>query len=124
MGAQAQTQTLGYADAIRILANSCGADIQKHCASARLANWGINKCLAQNEGKLSAQCNADRVRVRQAVQARLDAQAAAVDVCKNDARRLCYQTVPGKGHVLQCLLKSERSVGKRCNQAITDAGWR
>jgi len=120
----AQAQTMGFAQAIKVLESSCGKDIAKYCPNARLANFGIGKCLEQHASQLSAQCNNDRVMVRQEIQARLDAQAAAPKICQGDARRHCQTIVRGRGYTLQCLLKAERVVSKKCNAAITAAGWR
>lgn len=120
----AAAQTVGFADAIKILSASCGADIEKYCKSATLANNGIGQCLAQNEAKVSQKCNADRAVVASLIQERLAAQAAAPKICTNDARRLCKGVKEGAGHVLRCLLKAQRSVGEKCNTAIDLAGYR
>lgn len=124
MGIAEAQSTMGFADAIKVLARSCGRDIQQYCPNARLANFGIGTCLEQNASKLTAQCNQDRVMVRQAIQARLAAQAAVGKICEGDARRHCQTIVRGRGYTLQCLLKAKRVVSKRCNEAITAAGWR
>lgn len=122
--AQAQTQTMGFAQAIKILESSCGKDIAAYCPNAPLANFGITKCLEQNAAKLSAQCNSDRAIVVQEIRARLAAQAAVEEVCRGDAARKCPSTKRGQGYTLQCLIKAEPTVSKRCNEAITAAGWR
>ncbi|MBO6511948.1 MAG: hypothetical protein JJ866_24165 [Roseibium sp.] len=117
-------QTVGFAEAIKILSASCGKDIDKYCKSATLANNGIGQCLDQNQSKVSQKCNADRVVVRSLIEERLAAQAAAPKICNNDARRLCKGVKAGAGHVLRCLLKAQRSVSDKCNTAIDLAGYR
>ncbi len=117
-------QTVGFADAIKILAASCGKDIDKYCKSATLANNGITKCLDENQAKVSQQCNADRVVVRSLIEERFAAQAEAPKICANDARERCKGVKEGAGHILRCLLKAERSVSKKCNTAIDLAGYR
>ncbi|MEW5421774.1 hypothetical protein [Amorphus sp. 3PC139-8] len=127
---QASAQTVGYAEAIRILAQSCGKDIQTYCKNANIGNFGIQKCLQENASKISAQCKVDYVRVYDLLQKRHAAQEAVTQVCNRDAQQLCSLTQGGsvgfvqKGSILKCLLKAQPSVGKRCNQAITDAGYR
>lgn len=123
-GLSAQAQTVGFADAIKILAVSCGKDIDKYCKSATLANNGIGQCLDKNQAKVSQKCNADRLVVGKLIEERLAAQAAAPKLCSNDAAQLCKGVKPGAGHVLRCLLKAERSVSKKCNTAIDLAGYR
>lgn len=127
---RAEAQTVGYADAIRILAKSCGKDIETHCKKANIGNFGIQKCLQANAPKISATCKADYARVYQLLQARHAAQEAVPSLCSRDAQQLCSLTTGGsvgfqqKGALFKCLLKAEPSVSKRCNEAITDAGYR
>lgn len=120
----AMAQTVGFADAIKILAVSCGKDIDTYCKSATLANNGIGQCLDQNQSKVSQKCNADRVVVAGLIAERLAAQAAAPELCRNDAARLCKRVKTGAGHILRCLLKAQRSASKKCNTAIDLAGYR
>lgn len=123
-GWTAQAQTVGFADAISILAVSCGKDIDKHCKSATLANNGIGQCLDKNQAKISQKCNADRAVVAKLIQERLAAQAAAPEICSRDAAQLCQGVKQGAGHVLRCLLKAQPSVSNKCNTAIDLAGYR
>jgi len=123
-GLTAQAQTVGFADAIKILADSCGGDIEKYCKTATLANNGIGLCLDQNQSKVSQKCNADRAVVTSLIAERLAAQAAAPEICARDATQLCKGVKPGAGHILRCLLKAEPSVSKNCNTAIDLAGYR
>ncbi|WP_417667914.1 hypothetical protein [Roseibium sp.] len=119
-----QAQTVGFADAIKILSASCGKDIDTYCKSANLGNNEIGACLDKNQSKISAQCQTDRVRVSALLEARMAAQAAAPKICDADIRQLCKLVKKGSGHVLRCLLKAERAVSKKCNQAIDFAGYR
>lgn len=117
-------QTVGFADAIKILAASCGKDIENHCKSATLANNEIMQCLEKNQAKVSQKCNADRVTVVALIQERLAAQAAAPKICERDAAQYCKGVKPGAGHILRCLLKAQPSVSQKCNTAIDLAGYR
>ena len=120
----AVAQTVGFAEAIKILSGSCGKDIDKYCKSATLANNGIGQCLDTNQSKVSQKCNEDRVVVRTLIAERLAAQAAAPKICANDARQLCKGVKAGAGHMLRCLLKAQPAVSKKCNTAIDLAGYR
>lgn len=120
----AQAQTIGYADAISILQRSCGSDISRYCSKAHLANFEVTRCLADHQSSISSQCATDLSRVNQSLQARIAAQNSVEQICATDVRRRCPMTKPGRGHVLQCLLKAERTVSNACNTAITNAGWR
>ncbi|WP_269584821.1 hypothetical protein [Roseibium sp. Sym1] len=120
----ALAQTVGFADAIKILAASCGKDIESYCKSATLANNQIMQCLDKNQAKVSQKCNADRVTVVALIQERLAAQAAAPKICERDAAQRCKGVKPGAGHILRCLLKAQPSVSEKCNTAIDLAGYR
>ncbi|MCV0426001.1 MAG: hypothetical protein K5905_11040 [Roseibium sp.] len=117
-------QTVGFAEAIKILSASCGQDIEKYCKSATLANNGIGKCLQENQAKVSQKCNADRAVVASLIQERLAAQAAAPKICDRDAAQYCKGVKQGAGHILRCLLKAQPSVSAKCNTAIDLAGYR
>ena len=119
----AAAQTIGYAQAIDILADSCGADILKHCKGINLGGGRIEGCLAQNP-KVSQACKVDLVRVQGLLAARAAAQAAVSEICNRDAQQFCKLTKPGKGNILNCLLKAAPSVSANCNAAIDAAGYR
>ena len=122
-GQIAAAQTIGYADAIRVLSNSCGKDIDKHCAKVRLGNNRIADCLAANESKISDGCKRDYRNVYLSLEKRYAAQQSAADICSADINRLCQGIRRAKGYVLRCLL-TKRRLSKKCDQVITDAGWR
>ena len=117
-------QTIGYAEAADRLAAACGADIQKYCKNANLGSGRIDKCLEQNQANVSSQCMATRAQVFQLLAKRAAAQAAVRKICDTDIRRLCADVVQQDGYLLECGLKAWRAVSAKCNQAITDAGWR
>jgi hypothetical protein len=119
----AAAQTIGYAEAIDILADSCGEDILKHCKGINLGGGRIEGCLARNP-KVSQACKVDLVRVQELLAARAAAQAAVGQICNRDAQQFCKKTKPGKGNILNCLLKAAPSVGANCNAAIDAAGYR
>lgn len=120
----AHAQTVGFAEAIKILSVSCGKDIERFCKKENLGNNEIGQCLDRNSSKVSAQCNTDRAKVAALLEARFAAQAAVPQLCANDARQLCQGVVQAGGRTLRCLLKAKPSVSKRCNEAIDMAGFR
>ena len=118
-----RAQTISYADAVTVLARDCGADIKKHCRGLNLGNNEIRNCLEQNQAKVSPTCTSTLAGVTASIQQRLAAQASVFKVCSGRAKQLCKGVV-GEEHILQCLIKTERIDGEKCNDAITDAGWR
>src|SRR5262249_38800475 len=120
----ANAQTLGYADAIDRLAASCGKDIEKYCKNVNLGNHRIRDCLSRNQNNISAQCRTTSAEVFRLLQKRIAAQGAVVRICDADIRTYCQGVQPGDGNLLECALKAQRALSPKCNQAITDAGWR
>ena len=119
-----RADTISYADAVTQLAANCGADIKKLCKGLNLGNNRIGNCLSQNAAQVSPQCNSSLSFVLTSIQQRLQAQVNATKVCRDDVARRCQGIVPGEAHLLTCLLKAKNVVSKKCNLAITDAGWR
>ena len=119
----AQAQTISFADAATVLARDCGTDIKKLCNGVNLGDNQIQACLAKHQAKVSPTCTATLVDVTASIERRLAAQASVFKICGADAATLC-KGVKGEAHVLQCLIKTERIDGAKCNEAITDAGWR
>ncbi|HET7717417.1 MAG TPA: hypothetical protein VFK86_17485 [Bauldia sp.] len=120
----AQAATISFADAMTVLARDCGADVQKYCKGLNIGNNRIADCLFQNQSKVSPVCISTLAAVRASLEQRLAAQANVLKVCRGDANRRCQGVVHSDAHTLDCLLKAANHVSKKCNAAITDAGWR
>jgi hypothetical protein len=125
-GSLAQAQTIGYGDAIRGLTAACGADIEKQCKGVKPGGGAIAVCLAKNKSSISSKCAQTYEAAFNLLARRAAAQDAAAEVCKADAERLCSNFREGRARVLRCLTRvdNSRKVSNKCNQAITDAGWR
>lgn len=124
LAAPAQAATISFADAMSLMARDCGADVQKHCKGVPLANNGVGQCLVANQAKVSPVCIQTLGAVRASLAARIAAQDSVIKVCRGDANRRCQGVVHSDAHTLDCLLKAANTVSKKCNEAITDAGWR
>jgi hypothetical protein len=120
----APAQSMSFEDAAKVLLSSCGGDINKYCRNVNLGAGQMRNCLARNQAKVSGQCKADYSRVFAAVQKRAQARVAVLKICDADASRLCGMVQKGDGQILECMLTAQRGVSPRCNQAITDAGYR
>ena len=120
----ASAQTMSYAQAGALIANSCGADIEKHCAQVNVGSGQLYACLSAKPGQVSAQCAADYGKVEASIAKRAAAQIDAFTICKNDAREYCKGVVPGDANLLDCLVTASKVVSRACTQVLTDAGWR
>lgn len=124
LAAPSQAATVSFADAMSIMARDCGADVQKYCKGVPLADNAVGKCLVQNQAKVSPVCIQTLAAVRASLAARIEAQDNVLKVCRGDANRRCAGVVKSDAYTLDCLLKAANTVSKKCNAAITNAGWR
>ncbi|MBY5835711.1 hypothetical protein J3P71_29880 (plasmid) [Rhizobium leguminosarum] len=118
-----RADTISYADAVTVLAKDCGADIKKLCKGVNLGGGGIQSCIEANAAKVSPTCTATLSRVIASIKQRQEAQAAYSKICRHDISQYCNDIV-GDGNVLACLIETDRVDSRKCNEAITDAGWR
>ncbi|MEK1889273.1 MAG: hypothetical protein AAAB35_17260 [Phyllobacterium sp.] len=118
-----RADTISYADAVSALAKACGTDIKKFCTGLNLGNNQIQNCLEKNGGKVSPTCTSTLTSVTASIKQRQAAQIGFFKLCEHDAAEFC-KGVMGEGNILACLLKTKRIDNGKCNQAITDAGWR
>jgi hypothetical protein len=120
----AHAQTIGYAQAIDLLAANCGKDIDKLCGRENLGGGRVQQCLVRNQGKVSGNCKSAIGEVAALLQKRAAARQAVLKVCEADIRRLCSGVQAGDGNLLECFLKAEARANAQCRQAVTDAGYR
>lgn len=118
-----RADTMSYADAVTTLAKDCASDIKKVCKGLNLGNNQIQNCLQKNEAKVSPTCTSTLTAVTASIQQRQAAQTGFFKICEHDAAQYCGG-MKGEGNILACLLKTKRIDNAKCNQAITDAGWR
>ncbi|CCM78433.1 conserved exported hypothetical protein [Rhizobium mesoamericanum STM3625] len=119
-----RAETISFADAVSTLVQACGTDIKKHCRGVNLADHGVQQCLQQHQAEVSPSCTTTLSEVTNSIQLRLAAQASVTKICSEDAARVCHDVAPGEANLVNCLARATEVVGKKCSQAITDAGWR
>jgi hypothetical protein len=124
IGSPSVAQTIGYGEAIRGLTAACGADLEKHCKGVKPGGGAIAACLKRSN--VSPGCAATFEGAFVLLAKRAAAQAAAPQLCQAEAKRLCSNFREGRARILRCLIRRDniRKVSNKCNQAITDAGWR
>ena len=122
----ASAQTISYGEAVGQLTAACGADIEKHCKGVKPGGGRMDACLAKNSGKISGACNNTYKAALASLQKRHQAQQAAPQLCAAEIKRLCSNFRQGNARILRCLIRQDnvKKVSNKCNQAITDAGWR
>ena len=124
--ADLRAETIGYGEAIRTPTSACGADLERNCKGVKPGGGAIQACMANNRANVSDNCIATVDIVYTLLEERAQAQAAAPELCANDARRRCPEFRPGNARVLNCLIRPDiyRGVSKKCQDALVNAGWK
>lgn len=120
-----QAQTIGYGEAIQVLASACGSDLEQNCEGVKPGAGALRACLINNQSNVSVNCLATVDITADLLAKRAAAQEAAPGLCANDARRHCSEFREGRARVLRCLIRPDiyRGVSKKCKTALIDAGW-
>ena len=122
----AAAETISYTEATQALIGACGSDISALCKGIKPGGGRLQVCLLNNAAKVSPPCMQTYEAVFASLKARAEAQAAVPKACRRDAERICSNFRAGNARILRCLIRKDnvRKVTKKCNRAITDAGWR
>ena len=119
----AHAQTIGYADAMGKLGQTCGADIAKFCKTVNLGGGRMIQCLNQNSASVSASCKESVAATTSLLATRARARAAVLKVCAPNIVRACPDVTPGDGNLLDCYMKAKHLFSPQCRQAVADAGY-
>jgi hypothetical protein len=119
----AAAQTANFGDAAALLAKSCGKDIDDNCRGVNFDSTRLKDCLYRNQDALSAQCKADYGRAFDAIAKRIAARATVAHMCEYEIVKKCKGKAKEISKSLGCLLATP-AVSPRCNQSISEAGYR
>lgn len=116
------SQVLSMGETVANWANACQADVEASCSKVGPGSGKLIGCLQQ---RASAGCKSASSRFSPSVQARLDAQAQAPRLCKNDVERLCPNFKVGNARILRCMTRPEnfRQATRSCKDGLKNAGW-
>lgn len=120
----AHAQTMSFAEAAARFVDACERDINSFCKGVNLGGGKLGACLTKNKDSVSARCRDEFPEILAGIAKRAAARTNVLKACDTDRRRLCGDVVKGDGQILDCMLTASRAVSARCNQAITDAGYR
>ena len=84
----AHAQTIGYAEAIDLLAANCGKDIATYCGRENLGGGRVQRCLTRNGARISGRCKTAAAEVAVLLHKRAAARQAVLKLCDADIRRL------------------------------------
>jgi len=100
----------------------CEKELTTYCKDVTPGEGRVLACLYAFEDKLSAKCEYALYDAAAQLQRAVTALSYAVNECRDDLQKLCSGTQPGEGRLLACLTKNDKSVSKRCKDALKETG--
>ena len=92
-------------------ATPCADDIEKLCPKVPIGGGRIQACLKEHEKELSPECAGRYENLAQEA-GRLAAQ------CRYDLRRFCWDVAPGHGRLARCLERHRGDLSATCEQRL------
>jgi hypothetical protein len=120
---RASAETMSFADAAALLAQSCAAEIDANCRGVNLDSNRLKECLSRNRDVLSPACTSNYLKVFDAIQKRIAARVTVANACTREIVKLCGGSTKETSKSIPCLTTTQ-GVGPRCTQAMDDAGYR
>jgi Golgi apparatus protein 1 len=112
--AMAQESLLDY------VKNSCQDDLGEHCKGVTPGEGRLALCLAAHEDQISERCQYALYRGAVALEQAIAAISYIARSCSGDAEKLCPETTPGDGRILECLESKSDKVSSGCKEAVKD----
>jgi len=89
----------------------CMADAAKLCKDVEKGQGRVAKCLKEHEGELSSACKDNMGKMKEKMHDKKEA-------CEADAKKLCKDTKPGGGRIMQCLKEHEGELSSECKEQM------
>jgi hypothetical protein len=105
---------------IEYLEESCKEDLGKYCAQVTPGEGRRVLCLGAHEDKISERCQFALYRSAVALEQATAAISYVARSCSGDAEKLCPETQPGDGRLLECLGSKADQVSEGCKKAVED----
>ena len=105
---------------VEYVQNSCSAEIENFCSTVNPGEGRLVLCFAAHEDQLSERCNYALYQASHALEQAVAAISYVGRACREDMIKLCPETVPGDGRVLECLDGQSDDVSEVCKNAIED----
>jgi hypothetical protein len=120
---QAQTATtVNFGDAVAQWSAACGQDYDQFCKGIQPGGGQLAGCL---NSKASPACKSATAAFEVNLNARLGAQAKAVEMCRGDMQRFCSNYKKGDARILRCLMRKQnwQAASLPCKNTLEAAGW-
>lgn len=110
--------------ALDTFTQGCEQELSTFCKGVTPGEGRILACLYAFQDQVTPRCE----RALYDSLGQLDQTLAnlqfAVGECSADLETVCADVEPGEGRLLDCLIKNEAKVSKRCTTALKDVGYK
>ena len=110
--------------ALDTFVNGCQQELTTFCKDVNPGEGRILACLYAFQDKLTPRCEYALYDSISQLDRILTNLSFAVGECRDDLQNLCAEIKPGEGRLLDCLVRNEAKVSKRCNNALEDVGYK
>lgn len=90
-------------------ARPCADDAARFCKDVQRGKGRVARCLKEHANELSPACKENIGKMKEKVK-------EAKEACEEDAKKLCKDTKPGGGRIMQCLKQHEGELSPPCKE--------
>ena len=105
---------------LEYIKDACTADLEEHCKQVTPGEGRLALCLAAHEDHLGERCQYALYQGAVALEQAVAAISYVARSCSGDFQKLCPETRPGDGRLLECLDKHADEVSSACKKAVED----
>ncbi len=116
-GGTAAAETL-----VDTVAKGCEKELKEFCAKVTPGEGRVLACLYAYQDKLSGRCEYALYDAGAQLENAVAALTYLTNECDDDLEKYCGTIKPGEGRVIECMKKHEKTLSRRCSQAIKDTG--
>lgn len=110
-------------DALETFTQGCDQELSTFCKDVTPGEGRILACLYAFQDKVSLRCERALYDSLGQLDMALTNLDYAVGECSVDLETVCADGEAGEGRLLDCLVKNEAKVSKRCTAALKDVGY-
>ena len=91
----------------------CAKDVQTLCPGIEPGDGRIAKCMRENKDKLSAECKAQKEKMKAAFK-------EVKEACQDDVEKFCGEMKPGRGRIMKCMKEHKEQLSPACKAEVEE----
>lgn len=109
-------------DLVQTIGEGCKAELETYCKDVTPGEGRVIACLYAHGDKISGKCEYALYDAAVQLERAVAALSYVANECDEDLDKHCGDVAVGEGRLLNCLEKNDKTVSKRCKQALKDVG--